>query len=143
MPVPPAVKQASKNFYKALNQLLKGDAAPMSAVWSQTPAATTMHPIGGVERGWSKVKGPWAQVASISSGGEVALKSAKIVVTKDLAVESGVEVGEAVMAGSPVTINGRVTNVYIRTGREWKIVHHHTDLSADMLAILRRLQQGS
>lgn len=140
MPAPPAVKQASKNFYKALNQMLKGNAAPMSEVWSQTPAATTMHPIGGIERGWSKVKGPWAQVASISSGGKVALKSAKIVATKDMAVESGIEVGEAIMAGAPVTINGRATNVYVRSGREWRIVHHHTDVSPEMLAILQRLQ---
>ncbi len=140
MPAPPAVKQASKNFYKALNQMLKGNAAPMAEVWSQTPAATTMHPIGGIERGWSKVKGPWAQVASISSGGKVALKSAKIVATKDMAVESGIEVGEAIMAGAPVTINGRATNVYVRSGREWRIVHHHTDVSPEMLAILQRLQ---
>jgi len=143
MPAPPAVKQASKDFYKALNQMLKGDAAPMSEIWSQTPAATTLHPIGGMERGWSKVKGPWAQVAAISGGGKVALKSAKIHATKDMAVESGVEVGTAVMAGTTVAINERVTNVYVRAGREWKIVHHHTDLSPEMLAILQRLQQGS
>ena len=76
MPVPPAVKQASKNFYKALNQLLKGDATPMSAVWSQTPAATTMHPIGGVEAGWSKVRAVGAGCLD-PSGGKVALKSAR------------------------------------------------------------------
>lgn len=140
MPVPPAVKQASKNFYKALNQMLKGDAAPMSEIWLQTPAATTMHPIGGVERGWSKVKGPWAQVASFAGGGKVVLKSSKIHVTKDMAVESGLEVGTAVMAGTTVAINERVTNVYVRAGREWKIVHHHTDPSPEMLAILQRLQ---
>ena len=142
MPVPPALKLASKSFYAALNQILKGNPAPMAAVWSQTPAATTMHPIGGCERGWSKVKGPWAQVASLSSGGKVALKSGRINATKDMAVESGVEVGTAILAGTTVPINDRVTNVYVRTGREWKIVHHHTDISPEMLAVLQRLQQG-
>lgn len=143
MPVPPALKLASKSFYAALNQMLKGNPGPMMDAWSQTPAATTMHPIGGCERGWSKVKAPWAQVASLSSGGKVTLKSARINATKDMAVESGVEVGTAVMAGTTVTFNDRVTNVYVRTGRVWKIVHHHTDISPEMVAVLQRLQQGS
>jgi len=143
MPVSPALKQASKSFYAALNQMLKGNPEPMLAVWSQTPAATTMHPIGGCERGWSKVKAPWTQVASLSTGGKVKLKSGRINATKDMAVESGVEVGTAIIAGTTVTINDRVTNVYVRTGREWKIVHHHTDISPEMLAVMQRLQQGS
>lgn len=142
MPVAPALRQASKSFYAALNQILKGNAAPMMDAWSQTPAATTMHPIGGCERGWSKVKGPWAQVASICEGGKVKLTSARIHATKDMAVETGVETGTATMAGTAMTFNNRVTNVYVRNGREWKIVHHHTDPSADMLAVLQRLQQG-
>ncbi len=142
MPVPPALTLASKSFYAALNQMLKGNPEPMLAAWSQTPAATTMHPIGGCERGWSKVKAPWAQVASLSSGGKVRLKSARINATKDMAVESGVEVGTAIMAGTTVAINDRVTNVYIRTGRVWKIVHHHTDISPEMVAVLQRLQRG-
>jgi len=105
-------------------------------------AATAMHPIGGCERGWSKVKGPWAQVASLSTGGKVTLKSARINATKDMAVESGVEVGTAIMAGTTIAINDRVTNVYVRTGRVWKIVHHHTDVSPEMVAVLQRLQRG-
>ena len=143
MPVPPALALASKSFYAALNQMLKGNPAPMLAVWAQTPEATTMHPIGGRERGWSKVKGPWAQVASLSTGGKVTLKSGKINATKDMAVESGIEVGTATMAGTTVTFNDRVTNVYVRTGREWKIVHHHTDVSPEMIAVLKRLQQAN
>lgn len=143
MPVPPALRNASKSFYAALNQILAGKADAMMTVWSQTPAATTMHPIGGCERGWSKVKGPWAQVASICQGGKVKLTAAKIHATKDMAVESGIETGTATMAGTTMTFNNRVTNVYVRNGREWRIVHHHTDPSSDMLAVLQRLQQGA
>ena len=142
MPVPPALKLASKSFYAAINQMLKGNVAPMAEVWAQTALATAMHPIGGAERGWPKVKKSWAQVAAIAGGGKVTLKSAKWNVGKDMAIESGVEVGTAVMAGTTVSINDRVTNVYVRTGRVWKLVHHHTDPSPDMLAVLQTLQQG-
>jgi ketosteroid isomerase-like protein len=140
MPVPPAVRAASKSFYSALNKMLKGDAGPMQEVWSHTTAATTMHPIGGCERGWSKVKGPWAQVASLCTGGAVKLRSAKIHATRDMAVESGIESGTMTLAGETLTIEQRVTNVYVREGRQWKVVHHHTDLSPEMMGALRRLQ---
>lgn len=142
MPASPALRVAPKSFYAALNHLLNGNADPMLATWSRTPAATTMHPIGGCERGWSKVKGPWAQVAGICQGGKVKLTSSKIHATKDMAVESGLETGTATMAGTTVTFSQRVTNVYIRNGREWNIVHHHSDPSAEMLAVLQRLQQA-
>ena len=84
MPVPPALKLASKSFYAAINQMLKGNVAPMAEVWAQTALATAMHPIGGAERGWPKVKKSWAQVAAIAGGGKVTLKSAKWNVGKDM-----------------------------------------------------------
>jgi ketosteroid isomerase-like protein len=141
MPVAPALPVATKSFYKALNAMLNGNHEPMLAVWSQTPAATTMHPIGGIERGWSKVKGPWGMVASVAKGGKVKLTQQRIVATKDMAIQSGVEVGTATLAGTPITINHRVTNVYVRQGREWKITHHHADVSAEMVAVVKGLQE--
>ncbi|HYU19986.1 MAG TPA: nuclear transport factor 2 family protein [Chloroflexota bacterium] len=34
----------------------------------------------------------------------------------------------------------RVTNIYRREGGEWKMVHHHTDVSPAMNDLLSRLQ---
>jgi ketosteroid isomerase-like protein len=44
------------------------------------------------------------------------------------------------LAGETVCIEQRVTNVYRREGAEWKIVHHHADLSPSMVDLLGRLQ---
>ncbi|MBS0508111.1 MAG: hypothetical protein JSR53_12080 [Proteobacteria bacterium] len=33
-----------------------------------------------------------------------------------------------------------MTNIYKREAGGWRLVHHHTDLSAGMLDVLRRLQ---
>ena len=44
------------------------------------------------------------------------------------------------LAGEQLTIEQRVTNVYRREGAEWKLVHHHTDISPAMLELLSRLQ---
>lgn len=138
-----AVRKASKAFYAALNRMANGDAGPMADIWSHSAIATTMHPIGGREVGWSKVKGPWQQVASLCSTGKVMLRGQLIRVAGSLAYEVGFEKGQMVIAGTEISFDHRVTNVYRREGRQWKIVHHHTDLSPAMIDLLASLQAGS
>jgi ketosteroid isomerase-like protein len=101
-----------------------------------------MHPIGGREVGWEEVKGPWKQVAQLSSGGQVKLSDQLIQVSGDMAYEVGTEQGQFTLAGEQVSIEHRVTNIYRRENGTWKIVHHHTDLSQKMLDILSRLQSS-
>lgn len=134
------VRQASEQFYAALNRMAHGDASSMPDVWSHSATVTTMHPIGGREVGWDEVKGPWGQVAQMASGGQVNLNDQLIQVSGDMAYEVGTEQGQFTMAGEQVAINHRVTNIYRREAGGWKIVHHHTDLSPAMLEILGRLQ---
>jgi ketosteroid isomerase-like protein len=88
------VRQASDQFYAALNRMLNGDAGPMMEVWSHTSDVTTMHPIGGREVGWEQVRVPWEQVAALSSGGQVTLRDPLIQVVGDLAYQVGTEAGE-------------------------------------------------
>jgi len=136
------VRQASDRFYAALNSMLKGDAGPMvdTDVWSHASDVSTMHPIGDREVGWDHVEGTWRQVASLSSGGQVAIKDPVVRVTGDLAYETCTEAGEATLAGQSVSFGHRVTNVYRRESGTWKLVHHHTDKSPGMEEIVSRLQ---
>jgi len=134
------VRQASKQFYSALNSMTRGDVIPMSAVWSHSATVSTMHPIGGMEVGWEAVKGPWTQVAGIASDGQVHLEDQLIQVSGDMAYEIGTEKGGFKIAGNHVEVDQRVTNVYRREGDAWKIVHHHTDLSPAMLDVMASLQ---
>ena len=134
------VRAASAQFYAALTSMANGDAGPMGDIWSTTDEATTMHPIGGREEGWEEVRGSWEGVASLASEGQVELTEQLIRSGEDMAYEEGIERGHAVIAGDRVNIEHRVTNIYRREGGAWKIVHHHTDLSPDMLAVLERLQ---
>jgi ketosteroid isomerase-like protein len=134
------VRKASAQFYAALNHMINGDAGPLGDIWSHNEDVTTMHPIGGREVGWGEVRGPWEQVASISSSGQVELDDQLIRVGDDIAYELGTERGQAVMAGEQVPLEHRVTNIYRREGGTWKIVHHHTDLSPEMMELIQRLQ---
>jgi ketosteroid isomerase-like protein len=134
-------RKASKAFYAALNRMMHGDAGPMANIWSHSAAATTMHPLGGREVGWSQVQGPWRQVASMCSGGKVKLQGQLLQVVGNMAYEVGSERGSMTLGGSKLAIDHRVTNVYRRGAGGWKIVHHHTDVSPEMVAVAQRLQR--
>ena len=134
------VRKVSEQFYKALNRMVNGDAGPLADIWSHSTAVTTMHPRGGREIGWNAVRESFEQVAGLSSDGKVGLKDQLIQVAGDMAYEIGVEHGQFRLAGQQVTIEHRVTNIYLRESGVWKIVHHHTDLSPEMLDVIGRMK---
>ena len=130
------INKASEKFYQALNRMLNGDAGPLTDVWSHSAEVTTMHPIGGREVGWDQVKGSWEQVAQLSSDGNVRLKDQYIQSVGDVAYEIGIEQGQFKLGGQQIIIDQRVTNIYLRESGEWKIVHHHADVSPSMLDVI-------
>ena len=134
------VRGASTKFYAALNRMTSGDAASLADVWSQSDTVTTMHPIGGRQIGWAAVQGSFEGVAGLASSGQVELADQIIRVEGDLAYELGEERGQFTLAGELIRVDHRVTNIYRREPDGWKIVHHHTDISPAMIALLERLQ---
>jgi hypothetical protein len=64
------VRQASEQFYEALNRTLNGDPGPMVEVWSHGSDVATMHPLGGRDFGWDAVRAGWEQVAPAFSDGQ-------------------------------------------------------------------------
>jgi hypothetical protein len=40
------VRQASEQFYAALNRTLDGDSSPMEQIWSHGSDVSAMHPFG-------------------------------------------------------------------------------------------------
>jgi ketosteroid isomerase-like protein len=134
------VRKASEQFYAALNLMAKGDASAFGRIWSHGATVTAMHPIGGRETGWDKVRGSFEQVGKMATAGQVRLDDQMIQVVGDLAYEIGVERGNVTLAGQSVAIDDRVTNIYRREAGAWKMVHHHTDIAPAMLDLLKRLQ---
>jgi ketosteroid isomerase-like protein len=137
------VRNASTKFYAGLLRMLDGDSSLLKDSWSHDATVTTMHPIGGLQTGWDDVRGSFEGVAQLASGGHAELIDQRIQVVGDLAYEIGIERGEATLAGEQIAIEQRVTNVYRRDADGWKIVHHHTDISPAMVALLSRLQQAA
>jgi len=134
------VREASAQFYAALNRMLEGDAASLADVWSQSAGVSTMHPVGGRQAGWDEVRGSFEQVAQLATGGRAEVRDQSIQIAGDVAWEVGVERGQATLAGERVIIEQRVTSIYRREAGGWKIVHRHTDVSPAMVDIISRLQ---
>ena len=131
------VRAVSNRFYTALSNM---DVTQLGEVWSQSGTVTTMHPMGGEQVGWPEVRKSFEEAAQGMSDVHVELADQRIQTGEDLAYETGIERGRGKVAGEPVEIEHRVTNVYRREGRQWKLVHHHTDVSPAIVDILRRLQ---
>lgn len=134
------VRKASTQFYAGLNAMANGDAGPLADSWSHSAAVTALHPIGGRDLGWDAVAASFAKVAELASDGKIELKDQLIRVAGDTAYEVGTEHGQITLAGQPVSIAHRVTNIYQREGGAWKMVHHHADTAPAMLEVLSRLQ---
>jgi ketosteroid isomerase-like protein len=137
------VRKASEKFYDALNRMGNGERGVMSDAWFHGPAVTAMHPIGGRTLGWDAVRDSFDQVASMATDAKIGLKDQFIQVHGDAAYELGVEHGEFKLAGQQISIEHRVTNVYKREAGGWRLIHHHTDTSPEMLDVLSRLQPPS
>ena len=134
------VRSASTHFYASLNRMVNGDSASMADIWSHSADVTGLHPIGGRVQGWDAVKASFEKVAQLASGGKIELKDQLIRVAGDMAYEVGVEHGQIRLAGQLTILEHRVTNIYQQEAGIWKLVHHHTDISAAMLDVLSRLQ---
>jgi ketosteroid isomerase-like protein len=125
------VRQASEQFYSALNRTLNGDPGPMEEIWSHGSDVSGMHPFGGRLLGWEEVRASWEQAAQAFSDGQVALDDMVVVpITEDAAYTLGTEHGQGRVGDELVRIEWRVTNIYCREAGGWKIVHHHTDFSS-------------
>ena len=131
------VRAVSDEFYSGLSRM---DASALLAAWSHANDVSTMHPMGGEEVGWQAVRASFEEPLRMMTDSHVELSDQRICVGEDLAYETGIERGRAKLGGEPIEFEQRVTNIYRREDGQWKMVHHHTDLSSSLVDMLRRQQ---
>jgi ketosteroid isomerase-like protein len=134
-------RKASEHLYDALYHMLNGNSCLMDSIWSHSPDVTTMHPVGGREVGWEKVRERWEQLASQTSDGEIKLVDQLIRVEGNIAFEIGTERGKVKLGGRQISLEHRVTNVYRLESGVWKAVHHHTDISPALFDVIGQVEQ--
>lgn len=133
------VRNASAQFYAALNRMTNGDAGPMAAIWSHSAEVTYMSPTGDWEVGWTELQESFKLAAQASNGGRVEMREQTIDAFEDLAYEQGSEHGLGSMAGEKIGWDSRVTNIYSREAGVWKILHHRIEVSPVMAGLVNRM----
>jgi ketosteroid isomerase-like protein len=134
------IRQASEQYYAALNRVLNSDPGQMMEVCSHGSDVATMNPRGRINLGWEEVSAGWERAAQSMSDGQVSVEDLVVVpLADDVAYTLGREHGQVKVGGEPVLIDWRVTTIYRREGEGWKVVHNHTDVSPTMVETLARL----
>src|ERR671910_1960924 len=109
------VRQASEQFYAALNSMLNGDSSPMEQIWSHGSDASAMHPFGSRSLGWEEVRAGWEQAAQAFSGGQVALdKMVVFAISEDAAYTLGTEHGQGKVGEQTLRIDWRRADNFSR-----------------------------
>ena len=122
-----AVRQATDEFYAALNAMFEGNVEPMKTIWSHSEDVTFMGPDGKFTVGWDQVLADWERQAAMKLGGAVRPERIHVTVGQDIATVACYEVGENIIDGKPQTVSLRATDIFRKEDGQWKMIGHHTD----------------
>lgn len=114
-----AVLFANDAFY---NAFALGDADAMVALWSASAPITCIHPGGGMLAGRADVLDSWRAILDSHSTDGISCADAKAYVVGDMAWVTCFEV----VGGGHLA----ATNVFVREGKAWKVVHHQAGPTA-------------
>jgi ketosteroid isomerase-like protein len=125
--MPPALEDATENFYDALNAVLAGDATAMTDLWSHADDVTYMSPFGELLVGWDPVRASWQAQAEQQLGGGVRPEELHHYASDDLGCVVGFERGSVEIDGESVGVDIRATSLYRVEDGRWVMIGHHTD----------------
>jgi ketosteroid isomerase-like protein len=128
------IREANDRLYAGLNDMFKGDLEILNKLWSQSEKVTQMGPFGGRLTGWQAVQEEFQRTAALNLGGSIVCAELHVFAGLEMGYTVCVEEGENVDAqGNPVKVSHRATNIFRYENGEWKLVHHHTDISSQLI----------
>ena len=119
-----AVLAANAAFYAAFEML---DGAAMARAWSETSAASCIHPGGRLLEGRDAVLASWRDIFRSTTAIHFTLARVRVFVAKDVAWIVLTEQIEARHDEAVVRASAQATNVFVREPDGWKLVHHHAE----------------
>jgi len=117
----PTPQDAEAAFYEALEAC---DLEAMMEVWAEDEDIVCVHPGGPRLAGFEQVRGSWAQILGSRQRLKVQLSNQVVLSGMTLAIHSVYE---------NITVEGEsrpraavaATNVFLRTGKGWRMILHH------------------
>jgi ketosteroid isomerase-like protein len=116
------VEEANAGFYRAFETL---DIAEMDRVWVHDERARCVHPGWPLLCGWQAIRGSWVRIFENTAEMRFTISDVTVNVAGDLAWVTCTEnilseVGERVAVTAILA-----TNLFERTDRGWRLLHHH------------------
>lgn len=116
------VDQANQRFYEAFESL---DIGKMNQIWAVDKPVKCVHPGWDLRSGWPAVRDSWVLIFNHTAGIRFDVTEVEIMINGELAWVTCVEnVTTRVLQGEQ-TSNVLATNIFLRNGKKWLMVHHH------------------
>ena len=127
------IRAANDSLYSGLNAMFAGSHEPLENLWSHRESITYTGPFGGRFTGWKAVQEEFRKAAAMKLGGRISCNDLHVYAGKDMGYTVCVEEGENVDAqGNPIKVSHRATNIFHLEDGQWRLVHHHTDISQQL-----------
>ena len=121
---------AVEQYHAALDEVGRGNPAPMKKLLSRRDDVTLANPLGPPVRGWSEVEQTMDRAISQLSGGEPnQFERISGHAGTDLAYLVEIERNRMKLGGSDTmsSVSLRVTTVFRLEDGQWKVIHRHAD----------------
>jgi ketosteroid isomerase-like protein len=129
------LREANEKLYSGLNAMFEGNIDSLVDLWSHSEDVTQMGPFGGRLTGWESVYEEFKGNAEMKLGGKITCEDLHVFAGNEMGYTICVEVGENKDAdGNIIKVSHRATNIFRLEEGEWKLVHHHTDISTQLIA---------
>jgi len=142
--IPEELRSAVEGYNAASQAFMNGDPKLLQAGYSHCADVTIFGGFGGYEHGWNEqVEKRLAWAAARFRGGALTSENISLIVAPALACNVGLEHLRVQLDGVEgiVNIDLRVTTVFRREDKQWKVVHRHADPLVkvqDSASIVRR-----
>lgn len=117
----PTPQDAEAAFYEALET---ADLEAMMEVWAEDEEIVCVHPGGPRLAGFEQVRASWAQILGAGRKLKVHVSNQVVLSGMMLAIHS-VHENILVQGESRSRAPIAATNVYLRTGKGWRMILHH------------------
>jgi ketosteroid isomerase-like protein len=118
------VLEANHAFYAAFEML---SMEAMSRVWSSDAPVSCIHPRGDLVEGRADVLASWKAIFESTRSIHFNLKRVRAFVAGDAAWVVLFEDIETHHGEATLRAQTQATNIFVREGTEWKLVHHHAE----------------
>ncbi|MFI0430855.1 YybH family protein [Mariniflexile sp. HMF6888] len=114
--------EALIEFYDAFNN---GKMELMSNNWANSPEIAMDNPLGGIVRGWSKIKEVYSRLFNGSAKVYVEFYDYTIHEKPEMFYAVGRERGFFQLNGNKIDLEIRTSRIFERIENQWRQVHHH------------------